>query len=108
MPLLERFRTMSGPNLRKYFGRSTDQYGCISRRTISLVINALQTTRHSIFFFTHFPALSALRRAIAKVKQSKFYYLELLRALAPTPVSRRVDVRQAAGRRNNCRIFITT
>jgi hypothetical protein len=43
------------------------------------------------------------------------YYLELLRAsestlncwllsptLAPTPVSRRVDVRQAAGRKNNC------
>jgi hypothetical protein len=31
-----------------------------------------------------------------------------LQSLAPTPVSRRVDVRQAAGRKNNCRIFITT
>jgi hypothetical protein len=30
-----------------------------------------------------------------------------LQSLAPTPVSRRVDVRQAAGRKNNCRIFIT-
>jgi hypothetical protein len=54
---------------------------------------------------------------------TKIYYLELLHAsegtlsrwsrlhlqsLAPTPVSRRVDVRQAAGRKNNCRILITT
>jgi hypothetical protein len=54
---------------------------------------------------------------------TKIYYLELLRAsegtlsrwsrlplqsLAPTPVTRRVDVRQEAGRKNNCRIFITT
>jgi hypothetical protein len=31
-----------------------------------------------------------------------------LQSLAPTPVSRRVDVRQAAGRKNNGRIFITT
>jgi hypothetical protein len=53
---------------------------------------------------------------------TKIYYLELLRAsegtlscwsrlylqsLASTPVSRRVDVRQA-GRKNKCRIFITT
>jgi hypothetical protein len=73
------------------------------------------------------------RRAIAEAKHrsqwpvlgwvTKIYYLELLRAsegtlsrwsrlhlqsLAPTPVSRRVDVRQAAGRKNKCRIFITT
>jgi hypothetical protein len=26
-----------------------------------------------------------------------------LQSLVPTPVSRRVDVRQAAGRKNNCR-----
>jgi hypothetical protein len=54
---------------------------------------------------------------------TNIYYLELLRAsegtlsrwyrlhlqsLAPTPVSRRVDVRQAAGYKNDCRIFITT
>jgi hypothetical protein len=54
---------------------------------------------------------------------TKMYYLELVRAsegtlsrwsrlhlqsLTPTPVSRRVEVRQAAGRKNNCRIFITT
>jgi hypothetical protein len=31
-----------------------------------------------------------------------------LQSLAPTSVSRRVDVRQAAGRINSCRIFITT
>jgi hypothetical protein len=31
-----------------------------------------------------------------------------LQSLAPTPVSRRVDVRQAAGRKNYCRIFITS
>jgi hypothetical protein len=31
-----------------------------------------------------------------------------LQSLAPTPVSRRVDVRQAAGRKNKGRIFITT
>jgi hypothetical protein len=73
------------------------------------------------------------RRAIAEAKHrsqwpvigwvTKIYYLELLRAsegtlnywsrlnlqsLGPTPVSRRVDDRQAAGRKNNCRIFITT
>jgi ribonuclease HI len=73
------------------------------------------------------------RRAIAEAKHqsqwpvigwvTKIYYLELLRAsegmltrwsrlhlqsFAPTPVLRRVDVRQAAGRKNNCRIFITT
>jgi hypothetical protein len=29
-----------------------------------------------------------------------------LRSLTPTPVSRRVAVRQAAGHKNNCRIFI--
>jgi hypothetical protein len=51
---------------------------------------------------------------------TKIYYLQLLRAsegtlsrwsrfysLAPTLVSR-FDVRQAAGRKNNCLIFITT
>jgi hypothetical protein len=31
-----------------------------------------------------------------------------LKSFIATPVSRRVDVRQAAGRKNNCRIFITT
>jgi hypothetical protein len=31
-----------------------------------------------------------------------------LQSLAPTQVSRRVDVKQMAGRKNNCRIFITT
>jgi hypothetical protein len=56
---------------------------------------------------------------------TKIYYLDLLRgsraiellirwsllhlhSLALTPVSRRIDVRQAVGRKNNCRIFITT
>jgi hypothetical protein len=73
------------------------------------------------------------RRAITEAKHrsqcpvlgwlTKMYYLKLLRAsegtlsrwsrlhlksLAHTPVSRRVDVRQAAGRKNNCRIFMTT
>jgi hypothetical protein len=79
------------------------------------------------------PRGQCARRAIAEAKQhsqcsiigwvTKIYYLELLRAsegtlshwsrlhlqsLSPIPVSRRVDVRQAAGRKNNCRIFITT
>jgi hypothetical protein len=51
------------------------------------------------------------------------YYLERLRAsegtlsrwsrlhlqsLAPTPLARRVDVRQVAGRKNNYRMFTTT
>jgi hypothetical protein len=31
-----------------------------------------------------------------------------LRSLAPTPVSRNVDVRQVASRKNNCQISITT
>jgi hypothetical protein len=31
-----------------------------------------------------------------------------LQSLEPSPVSRRVDVRQAAGRKNNCQIFMTT
>jgi hypothetical protein len=31
-----------------------------------------------------------------------------LQSLAPTPVSRRVDVKLASGRKNSCRIFITT
>jgi hypothetical protein len=73
------------------------------------------------------------RRAIVEAKHRsqwpvlgwviKINYLELLRAsegtisrwsrlhlqsLPPTPVSRRFDIRQAAGRKNNCRIFITT
>jgi hypothetical protein len=72
-------------------------------------------------------------RSIAEAKQrsqrfvigwvAKIYYLELLLAsegtlshwsrlhlqsLAPTPVSRRVDVKHAAGRKNNCRNFIST
>jgi hypothetical protein len=38
---------------------------------------------------------------------SRWFRLHL-QSLAPTPVSMRVDVRQAAGRKNNCRIFITT
>jgi hypothetical protein len=73
------------------------------------------------------------RHTIAEVKQRshwsvlgwgiKIYYLELLRAsgaslsrwsqlhvqsLAPTPVSRRVDIRQAVGCKNNGRIIIRT
>jgi hypothetical protein len=73
------------------------------------------------------------RRAIPEAKQrfqwsviwwvTNIYYLELLRAsegtlsrwswlhlqlLPPIPVSRGMDVRQAAGCKNNCRIFITT
>jgi hypothetical protein len=73
------------------------------------------------------------RRAIAEAKHrsqwpvlgwvTKIHYLELLcasegtlsrwsrlhsQSLVPTPVSRRVDVKQAAGRKNNCQIFITT
>jgi hypothetical protein len=31
----------------------------------------------------------------------------ILQSLAPTPVSKRVDVRQAAGLKNNCQIFTT-
>jgi hypothetical protein len=71
------------------------------------------------------PCGQRARRAIAEAKQrsrwsvigwvTKIYYLELLRAsdgtlsrwsrlhmqsLAPTPLSRRVDVRQAAGHKN--------
>jgi hypothetical protein len=81
----------------------------------------------------HWSSGQCARRAIAEAKHrsqwpvlgwvTKIYYLELLRAsegtlsrwsrlhlqsLAPTPVSRKVDVRQAVGRKNNCRIFITT
>jgi hypothetical protein len=66
------------------------------------------------------------RRAIAEAEQrskrlvigwvTKIYYLELPRAsegtlnrgICSAPVSRRVEIRQAAGRRNNYRIFITT
>jgi hypothetical protein len=71
------------------------------------------------------------QRSIAEAKFVKVchrmgdhgWYLELLRAsestltywswlhlqsLALTSVSRRVGVRQAAGRKNNCRIFIIT
>jgi hypothetical protein len=69
-------------------------------------------------------------RAIAEAKQPSQRsvigdqnYLELLRAsegmlrrwsrlhlqsLAPSPASRRVDVSRSAGRKYNCRIFITT
>jgi hypothetical protein len=79
------------------------------------------------------PRGQCFRRAIAEAKHhsqwsvrwvTKIYYLELLRAsegtlnrwsrlhlqlLAHTPVSRKVDVRQAAGRKiPNCRILITT
>jgi hypothetical protein len=73
------------------------------------------------------PRGQCARRAIAEAKQrsqwsvigwmTKIYYLKVLRAsegtlrrwsrlhlqsLAPTPVSRRVDVKQAAGRKNKC------
>jgi hypothetical protein len=74
------------------------------------------------------PSGQCAQRAIAEAKQRwsvigwviKIYYLELLRvsegtlscwsrlhlqSLAPTPVSRRVDVRQAADCKNNCQIF---
>jgi hypothetical protein len=37
-------------------------------------------------------------------RQVKLLVLLHLQSLAPTPVSRWVDVRQAAGRKNNCRI----
>jgi hypothetical protein len=76
------------------------------------------------------PLGKCTRRVISEAKQrsqgsvirwvTKIYYLELLRAaegtlsrwsrmslqsLVLTPVSMRIDVRQAAGRKNNCRIF---
>jgi hypothetical protein len=76
------------------------------------------------------PRCQCARRTIVEAKQrsqrsvigwvTKIYYLELLRALkgtlscwsrlhlqslTPTPVSRRVDVRQVPGRKNNFRIF---
>jgi hypothetical protein len=79
------------------------------------------------------PAGQSGRRMIAEAKDhsqrpvigwvTKINYLELLRAskgtlsccfwlhlqlFVPIPVSTRVDVRQVAGRKNNCRIFITT
>jgi hypothetical protein len=85
------------------------------------------------FFGARWPRGQSARRGIAESKQrsqrsvivwvAKICYLELLRAsegtlscwsrlhlqsLAPTPVYRRFDVRQAAGRKNKCRIFITT
>jgi hypothetical protein len=69
------------------------------------------------------PRVQCALRTIAEAKQrfqklvigwvTKIYYLELLRASEDT-LSRwsrlhlRVDVRQAAGRKNNCQIFITT
>jgi hypothetical protein len=77
--------------------------------------------------------VSALQRAIAETKQhsqwsviewvTTIYCLELLRAsggtlshccwlhlqsLAPTPVSRRVDVRQAVNRKNICLVLMIT
>jgi uncharacterized membrane protein len=79
------------------------------------------------------PRDQCAQRAIAEAKQhsqrsvirwvTKIYYLEILRvsggtlsrwsrlhlqSLAPTLVSSRVDVRQAAVRKNNCLIFIIT
>jgi hypothetical protein len=75
------------------------------------------------------PAVSALGVGAKQRSQrqvfgwvTKIYYLELLRAsestlscwsqlnlhsLAPTPVSRTVDIRQVAGPKNSCEIFIT-
>jgi hypothetical protein len=62
-----------------------------------------------------------IRNSQRNIWVTKIDYLELLRAsggtlscwarlhlqlLASTPVSRRVDVRQVAGRKNSCRIFI--
>jgi hypothetical protein len=91
-----------------------------------------------VFFFSlvwgaRWSSGQCARRAIAEAKHrsqwpvfgwvTKIYYHELLRAsegtlsswsrlhlqsLASTPVSWRVDVRQAAGPKNKCRIFITT
>jgi hypothetical protein len=78
------------------------------------------------------PRSQCARRAIAEAKQrsqwsaigsvTKIHYPLLrasegtlsrwtrlhLQSLAPIPVSRRVDVREAAGRKNNSRILITT
>jgi hypothetical protein len=103
-------------------------YSCVKELVPSR--NALNVT---YFTRARWSSGQCARRAIAEVKHwsqwpvlgwvTKIYYLELLRAsvgtlsrwsrlhlqsLAPTPVSRTVDVRQAAGRKNNCRIFITT
>jgi hypothetical protein len=59
------------------------------------------------------PAVSALgvrSRKLSNVLSGQSYdgYRLHLQSLAHTPVSRRLDARQAAGRKNNCRIFITT
>jgi hypothetical protein len=92
-----------------------------------------RTVQTFVCISNRWPHGESAGRAIAEAKQcslrpvfvrvTTIYYIEVLRAsegmlsrwsrlhlqpYVPTPVSRRVDVRQAAGRKNNCRIFITT
>jgi hypothetical protein len=43
---------------------------------------------------------------INDMSKSEVKYLK--KKVVYIPLTRRVDVRQAAGRKNNCRIFITT
>jgi hypothetical protein len=65
---------------------------------------------------THQPALSPcgglwprVARSIS-LKNALYGWIAFITEIQPasTPVSMGVEVRQAAGRKNNCRIFITT
>jgi hypothetical protein len=62
----------------------------------------------SEFLGVTLPYLLLIRRYVCRASEGTLSCWSLhLQSLASTPVSRMVDVRQAAGRKNKCRIFIT-
>jgi hypothetical protein len=58
-------------------------------------------------FFTALPPPIPVVISASEITLSRWSRLHL-QSLAPAPVLWRVDVRQATGRKHNCRIFITT
>jgi hypothetical protein len=77
--------------------------GQCARRAITEAMQRLQKSSHKMGDQNVlYQAPCASEGTLSRWSQLHF------QSLAHTPVSRRVDVRQAVGRKNNCRIFITT
>jgi hypothetical protein len=94
---------------------------CLCSATV-LFLFVIIVTNHSVqinkcFFplsIRYFNSFNAYRNRdqrlpyLPKHRRHKFLVPTLLQSLAPTPFPKRVDIRQAAGRKISCQIFITT
>jgi hypothetical protein len=70
---------------------------------MAAIAEAKQRSQRSVIGFTY--NLEVLRASEGMLICWSWLYLQ---SLAPAPVSRRVGIRLAVNRKNNCLIFITT